>query len=77
MVHIFVKQIFFHNDLLCKLCYTKCIYYESSGRQSFMDTKRAFGVRLGNARNGSCFGFVAVQVMNSNRGNEREYFTAR
>lgn len=34
----------------------------------FMDTKRAFWVRLGNARNGSCFGFVAVQVMNSNRG---------
>ena len=41
-----------------------------------MDTKRAFGVRLGNARNGSWFGFVAAQAMNSNRGNEREYFTA-
>lgn len=42
----------------------------------FMDTKRAFQVRLGNARNGSWFGFVAAQAMNSNRGNEREYFTA-
>ena len=25
---------------------------------------------------GSWFGFVADQAMNSNRGNEREYFTA-
>lgn len=59
-------------------CEQKFCSYFFTGRCSFIMTYYANCVILNvfiSPLDGSWFGFVAAQAMNSNGGNEREYFT--